>query len=264
MNIYNYISDLHLSVGETKRINCPSCNGYKTFTATNNMGRLVWNCYKSSCPVSGTKKVNLSVDDIKNSVLDIKKADTNFALPEYVVHHNHRKEVTRFAEEYGLNYEEIPLYYDVKENRVVFPVKKDGLIVDAVGRSVGFRLPKWKRYGNSDLPFTYGHGRVAVVVEDCVSASVVGNGVYVGVAVLGTSLSDSHKRYLSQFSTAIIALDPDAMPKTLAFAKELRGYVNDVKVLRLKDDLKYGEEEDINNLYKLTPKENQYGTITTT
>jgi hypothetical protein len=194
MNIYNYISDLHLSVGETKRINCPSCNGYKTFTATNNMGRLVWNCYKSSCPVSGTKKVNLSVDDIKNSVLDIKKADTNFALPEYVVHHNHRKEVTRFAEEYGLNYEEIPLYYDVKENRVVFPVKKDGLIVDA----------------------------------------------------------------------AIIALDPDAMPKTLAFAKELRGYVNDVKVLRLKDDLKYGEEEDINNLYKLTPKENQYGTITTT
>ena len=41
MNIYNYISDLHLSVGETKRTNCPSCNGYKTFTVTNNMGRLV-------------------------------------------------------------------------------------------------------------------------------------------------------------------------------------------------------------------------------
>jgi hypothetical protein len=61
----------------------------------------------------------------------------------------------------------------------------------------------------------------------------------------------------------IIALDPDAMPKTLAFAKELRGHVHDVKVLRLKDDLKYAEEEDINNLYKLTPKENQHGTITT-
>ena len=114
------------------------------------------------------------------------------------------------------------------------------------------------------MPFTYGHGRVAVVVEDCVSASVVGNDVYVGVAVLGTSLSESHKRYLSQFSTAIIALDPDAMPKTLAFAKELRGYVNDVRVLKLKDDLKYGLETDINNLHKLTPKENQHGTITTT
>ncbi len=31
-----------------------------------------------------------------------------------------------------------------------------------------------------------------------------------------------------------------------------------------KVDLKYGEDEDLNNLYKLTPKENQHGTSTTT
>ena len=49
MNIYEHINDIQLSVGESKRTNCPSCNGYKTFTVTNNMGRLVWNCYKSSC-----------------------------------------------------------------------------------------------------------------------------------------------------------------------------------------------------------------------
>ena len=54
------------------------------------------------------------------------------------------------------------------------------------------------------------------------------------------------------------------MPKTLAFAKELRGYVDDVRVLKLKDDLKYRTEEDFINLNKLTPKENQHGTITTT
>ena len=265
MNVYEHINDLQLSVGESKRMNCPSCNGYKTFTVTNNMGRLLWNCYKSSCHISGTKKINLSVEDIKNSVFEsAKKMQDDFSMPEQVVYHTDRIEVKRFALDYGLDYRRIPLYYDVKERRVVFPIKKDGLIVDAVGRSVGFRLPKWKRYGKSDLPFTYGHGRVAVVVEDCVSASVVGNDVYVGVAVLGTSLSESHKRYLSQFSTAIIALDPDAMPKTLAFAKELRGYVNDVRVLKLKDDLKYGLETDINNLHKLTPKENQHGTITTT
>ena len=264
MNIYNIINDLHISVGESKRINCPSCNGYKTFTVTNNMGRLVWNCYKSSCPISGTKKVNLSVDDIRNSVFETKKMSEEFNMPEHVVYHNDRIEVVRYALEFGLDYKRIPLYYDVKENRVVFPIKKDGLIVDAVGRSVGFRLPKWKRYGKSDLPFTYGYGNVGVVVEDCVSASVVGDGVYVGVAVLGTSLSDSHKRYLAQFSTAIIALDPDAMPKTLAFAKELRGYVDDVRVLKLKDDLKYRKEEDFINLNKLTPKENQHGTSTTT
>ena len=83
----------------------------------------------------------------------------------------------------------------------------------------------------------------------------MGSDVYVGVAVLGTSLLDSHKRFLSQFSTTIIALDPDALPKTLSFAKELRSYVKDVKILKLKDDIKYRLEEDIENLKTLTPKE---------
>ncbi len=73
--------------------------------------------------------------------------------------------------------------------------------------------------------------------------------------MFGTSLSESHKRYLSQFSTAIVALDPDALPKTLLFAKEIRDVVPNVKVLKLTDDLKYRNEEDFNNLYNLTPKE---------
>ena len=108
----------------------------------------------------------------------------------------------------------------------MFPVENNGTILDAVGRAVTSRLPKWKRYGKNDLPYTFGCGSVAVVVEDCVSASVVGSEV-----------------------------DPDALPKTLAFAKELRGYVKDVRVLKLKDDLKYYNEEDITNLINITPKE---------
>ena len=107
------------------------------------------------------------------------------------------------------------------------------------------------------MPYSFGCGSVAVVVEDCVSAVVVGSDVYAGVAVLGTSLSESHKRFLSQFSTAIIALDPDALPKTLAFAKDLRTYVKDVKILKLKDDIKYRLKEDEDNLKLLTPKETQ-------
>jgi LDH2 family malate/lactate/ureidoglycolate dehydrogenase len=142
----------------------------------------------------------------------------------------------------------VELYYDVKEHRVVFPVVHDSDIKDAVGRALGKRLPKWKRYGNSDLPYRNGYGSVAVVVEDCVSAAVVGSDVYVGVAVLGTSLSESHKRYLSQFSTAIVALDPDALPKTLQFVKELRGYVNEVRAMKLVDDLKYRNPTDLENL----------------
>jgi len=199
--------------------------------------------------------VSLSASDIKKHRQDVEKDNEPFVMPEYIVPYD--KE----------NYYDIPkdkLMYDVKEHRVVFPVIHEGRIVDANGRSLGKRIPKWKRYGKSDLPFVSGHGKVAVVVEDCVSASVLDSEVYVGVAVLGTSLSESHKRYLSQFSTAIIALDPDALPKTMAFAKELRAYVNDVKVLRLQDDLKYKKKDDIENLINLTPKENQYGTIPTT
>jgi hypothetical protein len=125
-------------------------------------------------------------------------------------------------------------------------------MVDATGRSLGKRIPKWKRYGKSDLPYAFGCGKTAVVVEDCVSAAVVSeSGVYVGVAVLGTSLSNGHKRYLSQFSSAIVALDPDALPKTLQFAKDLRGYIDDVKVLRLEDDLKYRLPSDMANLSTL-------------
>lgn len=257
MNIYNYVSDLQLSVGESKRLNCPNCNGYKTFSATNNMGQLLWNCYKVSCTISGSARIHLSVDDIRDaidpSVIDDGISD--FTLPDYVVQHNNRPNVLAWCNKWNIDINNIEVFYDVKEDRVVFPVIHNDKMVDATGRSLGKRLPKWKRYGKNNLPFVHGHGNVAVVVEDCVSAIAVGSEVYAGVAVLGTSLAESHKRYLSQFSTAIIALDPDAVPKTLAFAKELRGYVNDVKVLRVTDDLKYRRKEDFDNLTKLTPKE---------
>ena len=65
-------------------------------------------------------------------------------------------------------------------------------------------------------------------------------------------------------STAIIALDPDALPKTLAFAKELRGHVKNVHVLKVKDDLKYKNKQDFINLYNLIPKEILDGTSIST
>jgi DNA primase len=167
-------------------------------------------------------------------------------MPEYIVPSKGQRELTRFTAEYGID--EWELFYDVKDNRVVFPIRHDGVIVDATGRSLSKRLPKWKKYGKSGLPFTAGCGKVAVVVEDCVSATVVGYSSFVGVALLGTSLQESHKGFLSQFSTAVIALDPDALPKTLQMAKELRGHVPDVRVLKLNNDLKYRDPKDMEKL----------------
>jgi len=248
-NIYNTISDMDIPSGHTKRMTCPVCNGYNTFTVTNNMGSLVWNCYKASCKVSGGTRVRMTVDDIRKGFdgAEVFASQNTFVMPEYIVPPTF--DVAEWAMElYGIDVDEVGILYDVKEHRAVFPVVHEGKTVDATGRALGKRLPKWKRYGKSDLPYSHGYGNVAVVVEDCVSAAVVGNDVWCGVAVLGTSLQESHKKYLAQFSTAIIALDPDALPKTLAMAKELRGHVNDVRVLRLTDDLKYRNPTDFENL----------------
>ena len=249
-NIYNTISDMDIPNGSTKRMDCPNCGGYKTFTVTNNMGSLVWNCYKASCTLKGGTRVHLSVDDIRSGFSGVEEfVQENFELPSYVVDRCPSSyQMRKFLATWDLDYEKHNLLYDVKEDRVVFPVYSQGILVDATGRSLGNRLPKWKRYGKSGLPYSYGCGKVAVVVEDCVSAAVVGGNSFVGVAILGTSLQESHKGYLAQFSTAVIALDPDALPKTMVMAKELRGHVNDVRVLRLKDDLKYRNPEDMEKL----------------
>ena len=243
-NVLNTIGDI--PNGTTKRTNCPNCGGRNTFTVTNNMGSLVWNCYKASCNVKGGTRVHLSIDDIRDGFAGAEKYAEDFVMPEYVVPCKGQRELTRFTAEYGID--EWELFYDVKDNRAVFPIRHDGVIVDAVGRSLSKRLPKWKKYGKSGLPFTAGCGKVAVVVEDCVSATVVGYSSFVGVALLGTSLQESHKGFLSQFSTAVIALDPDALPKTLQMAKELRGHVPDVRVLKLNNDLKYRDPKDMEKL----------------
>ena len=248
-NINNIISDMDIPNGHTKRMNCPECGGIKTFTVTNNMGSLVWNCYKASCNVRGGNRVHLSAEDIRAGFTGAKEfAEDTFELPSYIIPHRNRRSVLKFCYEYGFEPDDVGVSYDIKEDRVVFPISHNGKLVDATGRALGKRLPKWKRYGKSGLPFTHGCGNVAVVVEDCVSAAVVGYGSFVGVALLGTSLQDSHKGYLAQFSTAVIALDPDALPKTLQMAKELRGHVNDVRVLRLTDDLKYRNPTDMEKL----------------
>ena len=252
MNMNDLIHDLELANGQTKRMTCPSCNTKNTFTITNNMGKIIWNCYKAGCNASGGTRTQLTADDIRKSLGSVAEEThvSTFSKPDWFVRDDAK--IRDFCDQWELDPQDLGLLYDVKEHRVVFPVVHNGVTVDATGRSLGKRIPKWKRYGKSDLPYAAGRGKTAVVVEDCVSAAIVGDGgVYVGVAVLGTSLSTGHKRYLSQFSTAIIALDPDALPKTLQFARELRQYVDTIKILYLRDDLKYRNPTDFENLTTL-------------
>tara|TARA_R100000234_G_scaffold73127_1_gene45107 strand:- start:3107 stop:3874 length:768 start_codon:yes stop_codon:yes gene_type:complete len=252
MKLQKTIDSTDLKVGQTKRMNCPVCDGDKTFTITNAMGKIIWNCYKASCKVSGAKTGNVSAETIEKAMLGKNVIDYDeFELPSYIVYGGLRVQVKKFAYDYKLVPGSVPLYFDVKENRIVFLIRDGKRVVDAIGRATDRRQPKWKRYGKSDTPYSFGSGSVAVIVEDCISATVIGSHRVRGVALLGTTLSDAHRDFLMQFSTIIVALDPDALRKTLSIANELRAYKNNVKVLKLKDDLKYRNEEDINNLNKL-------------
>lgn len=241
----NILNDIDVGIGETIRTNCPVCKGYNTFTVTNDMGKLMWNCYKASCDVKGNQKTSLTVDQYRRN----KKEEKIFVMPDYIVPHRNRGHVLDFLHKWDITYAMNGLLYDVREDRIVFPVMCDGVPVDATGRALAaWRQPKWKRYGFSPFPYRYGSGDVAVVVEDCVSAVVAGNVEgFVGVALLGTSLFDTHKQILSQFSTVLIALDPDALTKSVKISKEIKNS----KVLNLKNDLKYKVKEDIDMMIQL-------------
>ena len=152
MNIKEHISDMNLVNGETKRTNCPVCGGVKTFTATNNMGQLVWNCYKAGCHVSGGTRVHLTSDDIRKSLGTV-AAETEavtFQKPEWIV--RDVDAVSEFCDQWDIDPVALGLLYDVREHRGVFPVVHNNIMVDATGRALGKKLPKGKRYGKNPLP----------------------------------------------------------------------------------------------------------------
>ncbi len=241
----NILDEYDVGFGETVRFDCPVCGGLNTFSISNIGGSIVWNCYKASCDVSGTRSKAWTIDDLDR--MREGQKEKPFVLPEYIVPCN--QFVGDWADSWDLNAIDLGLMWDAKEERAVFLVKDGDKIVDATGRALTKRQPKWKRYGSSSLPYACGSGAVAVVVEDCVSAAVVAEVKNcVGVALLGTSLNDTHKQYLSQFSTILVALDPDAILKSAYHAQQLELYVDDIHILNLQKDLKYRNPNDIHRL----------------
>ena len=96
---------------------------------------------------------------------------------------------------------------------------------------------------------------MAVVVEDVVSATVIGENFIgvTGVALLGTSLLKEHKEYIDTFDKVIVALDPDAIGKTIHYTKELKSYCDPSEVygLQIEDDLKYKRQKDFDKLREM-------------
>jgi len=255
MNPKQFVTDLDMGMGEVWRGRCPVCNRSGTFTAINQMGKLLWNCYSNSCDVSGAMHVGMSADDIRRAMHKEEEFIElpEFKFPEWVVHRPEWHVFQKYEDKYGIDCQALDLRYDIKENRVVFPTVWQGKIVDAIGRAVdGETMPKWRRYGTARVPYVRGTSNVAVVVEDAISAAVAESLGCTGFALLGTQLLDEHKAALKKYFKVVVALDPDAATKTLEYCRELRSEGIDTHALRLYDDLKYRTDEDVCALQRLT------------
>ena len=213
------------------RVNCPSCGGYGTFTATRVDGSILYNCYKAGCSVSGKKDVLGSSKYVREK--SIISAETNkyeFEMPEHLSIYFPKKMI-KYCNENNIDTNKVQLYYDVKLDRAVFPIFMvqpsnfsvptiwRNKVVDAVGRSLSKysnnrNYPKWHRYGKSGLPFICGNSETCYVVEDCASAVAVSQ-YGTGLALLGTNLSDQILDIVANYPSVVVCLDRDASAKAI-------------------------------------------------
>ena len=262
MRMRDFIDDLGLKEGERYRGDCPQCSGKNTFTATNTLGDIQYNCFKLGCTIRGIYVTDMTAAEIYQRMKDqqtqraytnITKEKETMEIPEYVVtpKANHTK-YQRFIRRWGIAIADT--LYDVKDERVVFPIKHKGRIIDAIGRAVGINHPKWYRYTGEADYYTVGSGKTLLIVEDVLSAIIATQELpYItAMAILGTSLSPKHMQKIGEYNRIIIALDPDAIGKTVEYRREIELWTgNKTTAMNLLDDIKYKMDEDIDKLKEL-------------
>ena len=261
--IKDFINSLNLKDGERHRGDCPECRGRNTFTVANIFGEIKYNCFKLGCRVGGIYDTGMTAAEIflrmseqqfQRAYTNITKAKESMEIPEYVVtpkasHTKYQRYVRRWGIAIG------DTMYDVKDERVVFPIKYNGRIIDAVGRAVGKKQhPKWYRYTGEADYYTVGIGKTLVIVEDVVSAIVAAQEIpYItAMAILGTSMTPKHFEKIGEYDKTIIALDPDAVGKTVEYRREIELWTGrKTTAMNLIDDIKYREFEDMEKLKEL-------------
>ena len=263
-NIRQFVNDLGLTEGgRPYRGDCPECRGRNTFTATKELGDIKYNCFKLGCTVGGIYGTDMTAAEIhryreqqqqQRAYTNIKKEKDTMEIPEYVVtpkasHTKHQRYIRRWGIALG------DTMYDVKDERVVFPIKHEGRIVDAVGRAVGKKQnPKWYRYTGEADYYTIGSGSTLLIVEDVVSAVIaVQEMPYItAMAILGTSINPKQFEKIGEYDRVIIALDPDAIGKTVEYRREIELWTGrKTTAMNLQDDIKYKMEEDLEKLKEL-------------
>ena len=254
-----YIESLDIQPMGRYRSDCPVCGKSNTFSVTDDGLQRLWYCFHADCNVSGRTGVTLSRQHASR-VFSGLQADTpvprtsnTYEVPNTFVSLSRNLD----AELYVRSVHAYDAYiagradirYDFRTGRVVYLVKHEGKVVDAVGRSINGKGAKWYRYGNSTCPFISSNGkRVACVVEDAASACSISN-LVTGVALLGTNLLDGHNEYLSNYQKIFVALDKDATDKALDMVKILCRKVP-TRLMVLDRDLKNMTNEERDELIR--------------
>jgi len=248
--IKGYVESLTIAPYGRFRSDCPSCGESNTFSVSDNGFERLWFCFHADCNVKGATGVSLTKENSKSAFVKrepIKEeTDIKFKIPDTFVSlsrninaENYVKKVQSYdAYLSGL----VDIRYDFQRDRVAYLVKDGDKVVDATGRSLTSSKPKWLRYGNSKLPFVCGTRDMAFIVEDCPSSCSVSN-LCTGIALMGTSLLDSHIQVIQNYKKIFVALDKDATRKAVDIVRHLSNYVP-TKLVVLKKDLKNMEKEE--------------------
>jgi len=233
--IKELVEDLPLGGSGNLRMDCPSCGKKNTFSVSEVNGERLWYCFHADCDVRGRTGFRIRKDtplhpllkknkptkplSITNTFLDFELPDTFVSLSRQPEAEAYVRRVNAYeAYRNGL----ADIRYDFRSNRVVYLIRHNNRVVDAAGRALDQQMkPKWWRYGKSGRPFICGRSRTAVLLEDCASACSVFN-ILSGVALLGTSLLESHIPTLRTYDRLVVALDKDATKKALDLVRRLQ------------------------------------------
>jgi len=245
-----YVESLTIAPYGRYRSDCPLCGKPNTFSVTDNGFERLWNCFHADCHTKGGTGISLTKDNSKQAFVkrqvkeevtkvDFVVPDTFVSLSRNINAENYVKEVQSYdAYLDGL----ADIRYDFQRDRVVYLVKDGDKVIDATGRALSNSKPKWLRYGTSKMPFVCGLTDNLFVVEDCPSACSISN-IVTGMALMGTSLLDSHIQVIQNYKKIFVALDKDATRKAVDIVRHLSNYVP-TKLVVLKKDLKNMEREE--------------------
>ena len=245
-----YVESLTIAPYGRYRSDCPLCGKPNTFSVSDNGFERLWYCFHADCNTKGGTGINLTRDN--SSQAFVKKEtkqgeiDIDFVIPDTFVSLSRNINAENYVKQvhsYNAYLDGLAdIRYDFQKDRVVYLVKDGDKVIDATGRSLTNSKPKWLRYGTSRQPFVCGIADNLFVVEDCPSACSISN-IVTGMALMGTSLLDSHIQVTQNYKKIFVALDKDATRKAVDIVRHLSNYVP-TKLVVLKKDLKNMEKEE--------------------